>query len=50
MRLMITHLKRKKMNKNEIKLWIARWSKLKPSSQRDMVIKIWSELITNKSE
>ena len=38
------------MNKNEIKLWIARWSKLKPSPQRDMVIKIWSKLVTNKSE
>jgi hypothetical protein len=34
------------MSQNEIKLWIDKWSKLKPSPQRDMVIKIWSNLIT----
>ena len=33
------------MSKNEIKIWIDRWSKLKPSSQRDIVIKIWSRLL-----
>jgi hypothetical protein len=32
------------MTKEEIKKWIARWSKLKPSPQKDMVIKIWSRL------
>ena len=26
-----------------IQMWIDRWSKLKPSSKRDMVIKIWSK-------
>ena len=31
------------MSKNEIKIWIDRWYKLKPSPQRDMVIKIWSK-------
>ena len=31
------------MTKIEIKHWIDRWSKLKPSTQRDMVIKIWSK-------
>jgi hypothetical protein len=30
------------MTKEEIKKWIDRWSKLKPSPQRDMVIRIWS--------
>lgn len=30
------------VSKDEIKIWIERWSKLKPSPQRDMVIKIWS--------
>jgi hypothetical protein len=34
------------MSQDEIKLWIDRWSKLKPSLKRDMVIKIWSNLIT----
>lgn len=33
------------MSQNEIKLWIDKWSKLKPSPQRDMVIKIWSNSI-----
>jgi hypothetical protein len=33
------------MSKNEIKIWINRWSKLKPSPQRDIVIKIWSRLL-----
>ena len=30
------------MTNEEIKHWVDRWSKLKPSPQRDMVIKIWS--------
>jgi hypothetical protein len=34
------------MSKDEIKLWVDKWSKLKPSPKRDMVIKIWSKLIT----
>lgn len=39
------------MDKAEIKLWIDKWSKLKPSPKRDMVIKIWSGLLKNtKSE
>lgn len=29
------------MSKDEIKFWIEKWDKLKPSPQRDMVIKIW---------
>jgi hypothetical protein len=33
------------MKKDEIKKWIDRWSKLKPSPTRDMAIKIWSKLI-----
>ena len=33
------------MEKAEIKLWIDRWSKLKPTPQRDMVIKIWSKCL-----
>jgi hypothetical protein len=37
------YLKLKVMSKDEIKIWIERWSKLKPSPQRDMVIKIWSK-------
>ena len=37
------YLKLKVMSKDEIKFWIERWSKLKPSPQRDMVIKIWSK-------
>jgi hypothetical protein len=35
---------KKFMSKEEIREWIDRWSKLKPSPQRDMVIKIWSRL------
>ena len=31
------------MDKSEIRRWINRWSKLKPSPIRDMVIKIWSK-------
>lgn len=39
------------MDKAEIKIWIDRWSKLKPSPKRDMVIKIWSKsLKETKSE
>jgi hypothetical protein len=30
------------MTTKEIQLWIDRWSKLKPSPKRDMVIKIWT--------
>jgi hypothetical protein len=33
------------MTKKEIKFWIDRWLKLKPSPKRDMVIKIWSKLL-----
>ncbi len=33
------------MTKEEIKKWIDKWSKLKPSPKRDMVIKIWSKLV-----
>jgi hypothetical protein len=33
------------MTKEEIKHWIDRWKKLKPSPQRDMVIKIWSKAL-----
>ena len=33
----------KVMSKDEIKIWINRWSKLKPSPQIDMVIIIWSK-------
>ena len=31
------------MGQKEIQMWIDRWSKLKPSPKRDMVIKIWSK-------
>ena len=34
---------KKVMSKEEIKQWIERWSTLKPSPIRDMVIKIWSK-------
>ena len=33
--------KLKVMSKEEIKEWIDRWSRLEPSPQRDMTIKIW---------
>ena len=33
------------MTKEEIKKWIDKWSKLKPSPKRDIVIKIWSKRI-----
>lgn len=33
------------MQKEEIKLWIDRWSKLKPSPKKDMLIKIWSRFL-----
>jgi hypothetical protein len=29
----------------EIKEWIDRWSRLEPSPQRDMTIKIWHRLL-----
>ena len=35
------------MTKEEIKIWIDRWKKLKPSPKRDMTIKIWSKIIKN---
>jgi hypothetical protein len=37
--------KLKVMSKEEIKEWIDRWSRLKPSPQRDMTIKIWHRLL-----
>jgi len=33
------------MTKEEIKYWVDRWKRLKPSSRRDMVIKIWSNIL-----
>jgi hypothetical protein len=33
------------MSKEEIKEWIDRWSRLKPSPQRDAIIKIWYRLL-----
>ena len=36
-------MSKKVISKDEIKMWIDKWSKLQPSSQRDMVIKIWSK-------
>jgi hypothetical protein len=38
------------MNKEEIQHWIDRWSRLKPSPQRDMVIKIWSKNLNQKKQ
>ena len=43
-------LNQNRMTKEQIKLWIDKWSKLKPSPKRDMAIKIWSKLLTNKSK
>ena len=37
--------KLKVMSKEEIKEWIDRWSRLEPSPQRDMIIKIWHRLL-----
>jgi hypothetical protein len=37
--------KLKVMSKEEIKEWIDRWSRLEPSPQRDMAIKIWHRLL-----
>jgi hypothetical protein len=37
--------KLKVMSKEEIKEWIDRWSRLEPSPQIDMTIKIWSRLL-----
>ena len=37
--------KLKVMSKEEIKEWIDRWSRLEPSPQRDMTIKIWHRLL-----
>ena len=36
-------MSKKVISKDEIQMWIDRWSKLQPSPQRDMVIKIWSK-------
>jgi hypothetical protein len=36
------------MKEEEIKIWIDRWSKLKPTPRRDMVISIWSKFLKNK--
>jgi hypothetical protein len=36
------------MKQEEIQIWIDKWSKLKPTPKRNMVIKIWSRLIKNK--
>jgi hypothetical protein len=38
------------MSKREIKMWIDKWSKLKPSPKRDAVIKIWSKLLDKYSK
>ena len=46
---MVKNLKTNKiMKQEEIQIWIDKWSKLKPTPQRDMVIKIWSKLLKNK--
>ena len=37
--------KLKVVSKEEIKEWIDRWSRLEPSPQRDMAIKIWHRLL-----
>jgi len=37
--------KLKVMSKEEIKEWIDRWSRLEPSPQIDMTIKIWYRLL-----
>ena len=36
------------MKKEEKQHWINRWNKLKPSLQRDMVIKMWGGKPKNK--
>lgn len=33
------------MGKDEIKGWVDRWSRLRPTPRRDMVIKIWSRFL-----
>jgi hypothetical protein len=43
-------LNQNKMAREEIKKWIDRWSKLKPSPKRDVAIKIWSRLLKLKSK
>ena len=40
----------KVMDKSEIKWWIGRWSKLKPSPIGDMVIKIWSKGLQKRNK
>ena len=37
--------KESNMKQEEIQMWIDRWSKLKPTPKRDMVIKIWSKCL-----
>jgi hypothetical protein len=37
--------KLKVVSKEEIKEWIDRWSRIEPSPQRDMTIKIWYRLL-----
>jgi hypothetical protein len=41
-------IEQKVMNKEGIEHWINRWKMLKQSPRRDMVIKIWSNLLKNK--
>ena len=41
---------KKRMSQEEIKHWINRWKKLKPSKTRDMVIKIWSKGLNQNKE
>ena len=44
----IEEIEQKVMNKEEIEHWINRWKMLQQSPRRDMVIKIWSNLLKNK--
>lgn len=34
----------------EIKYWIDRWSRLNPSPKRDMVIKIWTQILKENEQ
>lgn len=40
----------KRMSKEGIKDWIARWKSLKPSKARDMMLKIWSKGLNQKKD
>ena len=40
----------KRISSEEIKHWINRWKKLKPSKTRDMIIKIWSKGLNQKKD